>query len=887
MCIWSSAWGNVGVGGGQSGVGLDFYGSGLFSEFAAGSWNTYFKMNDGNTYHVPDNTLSPVNDGVVNKPWPGPTSYPDSVGRTWEVRRNGVNIEYKCTAPSAPTADIKANTSDGLISITNNTPATISWTSTNATSCSVTKNGSAFSSDTSNTGVSSGNLTSTTTFTINCTGLGGNSPPDSVEVRILGVSLSASPNSGTAPLNNVSLTATVSGTSSGTYRYFFDCTNDGINELDTSDISSNPYTASNLCNYSSATGSPFTAKVTVWHNYGTAVDTDTVTVGVAPPPPPPTAPLSASCPIPGTTANLSWGASSGATYYALRVDNHTDGWDGTCSSPSGDFCADIASTTHSFSSTPGVTYGWWVHACNANGCSSAASGLDFTCTAPSAPTADIKANTSDGPISITNNTAATISWTSTNATSCSVTKNGSAFSSGTSNTGVSSGNLTSTTTFTINCTGLGGNSPPDSVEVRILGVSLSASPNSGTAPLNNVSLTATVSGTSSGTYRYFFDCDNDGVNERDTSDIASNPYTASNLCNYPSATGSPFTAKVTVWHNYGTAVDTDTVTVGAASQPACTSSAPEAPSTTLTSGSFYVYAYGVTNATAVKFYVWSDVNGQDDLWPGGNGIYAGTNLGGGTWRGAVNMANHRLGNPDYGLFNAHVYMENASYPPLGGGLGQWCGTANFTRNASPTVSTVTVTELDYCTSLGAYVNWTYSDPESDPQSAYQVQIDNQDSFGSPEVDSGKMTDSGTSYFAGSGLAFNTTYKARVRVWDSNDNVSNWTESGSWKTPKHAYPYVDFIYSPSDDIPAKQPVQFTDSTTFYDSGGTGARAWNWLFKAPSSSPSSTLQNPTYTYNDPGVYQVKEIVVDKDGYTCDRTKSITIAQPVPVWKEVSPK
>ncbi len=181
------------------------------------------------------------------------------------------------------------------------------------------------------------------------------------------------------------------------------------------------------------------------------------------------------------------------------------------------------------------------------------------------------------------------------------------------------------------------------------------------------------------------------------------------------------------------------------------------------------------------------------------------------------------------------------------------------------------------------MNWTYSDPEGDPQSAYQVQIDNQGSFGSPEVDTGKVSGGGTSYFAGSGLDFNITYKSRVRVWDSNDNVSNWTESGSWKTPKHAYPYVDFTYSPSDDIPAKQLVQFTDLTTFSDGGG-GTRVWSWLF---GDSGTSAQQNPSHTYNLPGIYSVSLIATDKDNYSCSRTKPITIAQPIPVWKEVSPK
>ena len=207
-------------------------------------------------------------------------------------------------------------------------------------------------------------------------------------------------------------------------------------------------------------------------------------------------------------------------------------------------------------------------------------------------------------------------------------------------------------------------------------------------------------------------------------------------------------------------------------------------------------------------------------------------------------------------------------------------------NQPPTVPSVTVTEPDYCSSTGAYVNWTYSDPEGNPQSAYQVQIDDLGSaWNLPyTVDSGKVMSSGTSYFA-SGLAFEITYKARVSVWDSNNNVSAWKDSGSWRTPKHAYPLVDFTYSPSTDIPAKQPVQFTDSTTFYDGGG--ARAWNWLFKAPSSSPSSTLQNPAYTYDDPGTYDVTETATDKDNYSCSRTKQLNIAQPVPVWKEVSPR
>jgi hypothetical protein len=88
--------------------------------------------------------------------------------------------------------------------------------------------------------------------------------------------------------------------------------------------------------------------------------------------------------------------------------------------------------------------------------------------------------------------------------------------------------------------------------------------------------------------------------------------------------------------------------------------------TSATSGTLDFYAYGVLNATAVYFAAWSDVNGQDDLiW------YPGVNLGGGTWNGSVNLANHRPGSPDYGAFLVHAWME--------GNPNTICGGLTFTR----------------------------------------------------------------------------------------------------------------------------------------------------------------------------------------------------------------
>ncbi len=218
-----------------------------------------------------------------------------------------------------------------------------------------------------------------------------------------------------------------------------------------------------------------------------------------------------------------------------------------------------------------------------------------------------------------------------------------------------------------------------------------------------------------------------------------------------------------------------------------------------------------------------------------------------------------------------------------------------TPTPTPTVSNVTATMPNYCSSgPGATISWTYSG--SSAQSAYQVQVDtNGSSFSPPVFDSGKVSGAVTSYFA-SGLAFNTTYKSRVKVWDSFNLASAWANQttcngtdcqgggGSWKTPKHAYPLINFTWSPGNPI-RNQPVQFTDQTTFFDGGG--ARSWNWLFKAPAGSPNSTLQNPTYTYVSNGTYNVTNTATDKDAYTCSLSKPINIQISAPVFKEVAPK
>lgn len=200
----------------------------------------------------------------------------------------------------------------------------------------------------------------------------------------------------------------------------------------------------------------------------------------------------------------------------------------------------------------------------------------------------------------------------------------------------------------------------------------------------------------------------------------------------------------------------------------------------------------------------------------------------------------------------------------------------------PSASGVIVTPPNYCASgPAATVSWTYSDPMGSPQSAYQVQIDNNASFVSPEVNSGKVLSGSTAYFSGTGiLQFNTNYNVRVMVWNSSDTSSPWSSTVGFSTPNYAYPQVGFSFFPANP-PINEPVQFTDATTFY---APGPAAWNWLF---GDAGSSALQNPTHTYTTQGSYGATLTATDNASQSCSLTKPVNIQQAIPVWKEVAPR
>lgn len=96
------------------------------------------------------------------------------------------------------------------------------------------------------------------------------------EPPTLSCALTAIPSSGQAPLNDVDLSANVSGTATGSIVYKFDCTNNGTWEHTSSATTTDPYRINNLCDY--ATANIYTAKAQVTRGGLTAECPVTITV---------------------------------------------------------------------------------------------------------------------------------------------------------------------------------------------------------------------------------------------------------------------------------------------------------------------------------------------------------------------------------------------------------------------------------------------------------------------------------------------------------------------------------------------------------------------------------------------------------------------------------
>lgn len=366
------------------------------------------------------------------------------------------------------------------------------------------------------------------------------------------VSLTANPNSGTAPLTGVDLTATVDGNAIGNIVYQFDCTNDGSFEYTSAATPNTTYTATDVCNYASQ--GTYTAKVLVTRDGLTATATTTINVSA-----PPTLTISlVANPNTGTNplenvdliAQVS-GTATGNIIYKFDCENdgtfeHTSAATtqttytaaAVCTYPHpGNYTANAVVERQGLTanSTAGIIVieRMLLVSLSANPDVGVAplTGVGLNALVTGNAIGDIIYKfdcENDGTLELTSASTTENTFTATDL--C----NYPAAGNYTAKTIVERQGLTAENTAAITVI-----TPEDA-----LAVSLIANPNSGVAPLTGVTLEATVSGMATGNIIYKFDCENDGIFEHESGPTLTNPYSASKFCNYPNP--GTYTAKAEV-----------------------------------------------------------------------------------------------------------------------------------------------------------------------------------------------------------------------------------------------------------------------------------------------------------------------------------------------------
>jgi PKD repeat protein len=239
-----------------------------------------------------------------------------------------------------------------------------------------------------------------------------------------------------------------------------------------------------------------------------------------------------------------------------------------------------------------------------------------------------------------------------------------------------------------------------------------------------------------------------------------------------------------------------------------------------------------------------------------------------------------------------------------------CSSSNYKvylTNQLPTVSNPYATQ-DSCAwgkspqvapGLVITLHWTYSDPDGDPRSAFEIWLDDSSNFQDSKfnkifnISSGEPSQSYVLNLSDdqegdwlNRLAWGTTYYWKVRVRDSAGNWSNWSTVDSFTTPSHAYPYVNFTWSPQSPT-VNHVIQFTDLSECYNPSDSIIPCSSWYWSFENGNPSyATSQNPTTTFTSIGSNKVTLRVTDFLGYSCEDSKTVTSTYPLPFWREIIP-
>ena len=336
------------------------------------------------------------------------------------VQRGGIAAEERRTVTVSsplPAVDLKIRPlgttewSDWIIYLDYNTAAEIRWTFSGADYC--TMSGDWSGTKTAPGQESTGNLTEAKTYiyTLECntsSGMLTDTVMADVAPPTLFGSISANPNSGTAPLSGVILTANVTGgTAVGTINYTFYCNRSDTGTNITSDYAykldgTNLLTLSapaDACNSVYANAGTYTAKVIIERGGIAREYRTTVTVN---PPPPPTVSLTADSLnlAYNTSTTLRWTVSNATTCTPSAGPNNWTS-SGNKSIPTG---------TWSTGNLTGPTNYTYTLTCTGLGGTTSGSVTIAVGGPPPPPTVNIWANGSNGPITVPYGSIVNLSW---------------------------------------------------------------------------------------------------------------------------------------------------------------------------------------------------------------------------------------------------------------------------------------------------------------------------------------------------------------------------------------------------------------------------------------------------------------------------------------------
>jgi len=194
---------------------------------------------------------------------------------------------------------------------------------------------------------------------------------------------------------------------------------------------------------------------------------------------------------------------------------------------------------------------------------------------------------------------------------------------------------------------------------------------------------------------------------------------------------------------------------------------------------------------------------------------------------------------------------------------------------TPTATNLNMTNANYCfaSSPPVFLNWTFNDPDvGDTQSSYQIEVDNNNDFSSPEIaDSGGSSQT----YAPFGLSFGTIYYWRIDVSDGISS-SGWINGPSFTTDPR-WPEPSFAW-------AQDPTSF-DVT--FDGSVNYCAGCNYSWDFGDGVGTSSLEDPIYSYLAGNNYSVIFTAVS-GGRSCNDSEVINVGEalPLPTWEETVP-